>query len=206
MRDARGLVLIHPFDDPHVLAGQGTLGLELLDDVPDVGTVVVPIGGGGLISGVAIALRHLRPDVRIVGVEPEGAPTLTRALDAGGPVSLEQISTIADGLSAPFAGALTYEITRDLVDDVVLVSDAEIRDAMRALALRAKVVAEPAAAAGLAALLAGRVGARPGPGGGRGLRRQRGRRRRGLRAHDRRSQTKTWSPGRPSSGTPSNPR
>jgi len=163
VRDARGLVLIHPFDDPHVLAGQGTLGLELLDDVPDLGTVVVPIGGGGLISGVAIALRHFRPDVRIVGVEPEGAPTLTRALAAGGPVSLEQISTIADGLSAPFAGTLTYEITRDLVDDVVLVSDAEIRDAMRALALRAKVVAEPAAAAGLAALFAGRVAPTPGP-------------------------------------------
>jgi len=163
VRDARGLVLIHPFDDPHVLAGQGTLGLELLDDVPDVGTVVVPIGGGGLISGVAIALRRLRPEVRIVGVEPEGAPTLTRALAAGGPVSLERISTIADGLSAPFAGALTYETTRDLVDDVVLVSDAEIRNAMRALALRAKVVAEPAAAAGLAALIAGRVAPAPGP-------------------------------------------
>jgi threonine dehydratase len=163
VRDARGLVLIHPFDDPHVLAGQGTLGLEVLEDVPDVGTVVVPIGGGGLISGVAIALRHYRPGVRIVGVEPEGAPTLTRALAAGGPVSLEQISTIADGLSAPFAGALTYEITRDLVDDVVLVSDAEIRGAMRALALRAKVVAEPAAAAGLAALFAGRVAPAPGP-------------------------------------------
>ena len=163
VRDARGLVLIHPFDDPHVLAGQGTLGLELVDDVPDVGTVVVPIGGGGLISGVAIALRQLRPEVRIVGVEPEGAPTLTRALAAGGPVSLEEISTIADGLSAPFAGTLTYEATRDLVDDVVLVSDAEIRDAMRVLALRAKVVAEPAAAAGLAALVAGRVAPAPGP-------------------------------------------
>jgi threonine dehydratase len=163
VRDARGLVLIHPFDDPHVLAGQGTVGLELLEDVPDVGTVVVPIGGGGLISGVAIALRHLRPGVRIVGVEPEGAPTLTRALAAGGPVSLEQISTIADGLTAPFAGKLTYEATRDLVDDVVLVSDDEIRAAMRMLALRAKVVAEPAAAAGLAALMAGRVSPAPGP-------------------------------------------
>jgi threonine dehydratase len=163
VRDARGLVLIHPFDDPHVLAGQGTVGLELLDDVPDVGTVVVPIGGGGLISGVAIALRHLRPGVRIVGVEPEGAPTLTRALAAGGPVSLEQLSTIADGLSAPFAGTLTYETTRDLVDDVVLVTDDEIRRAMRMLALRAKVVAEPAGAAGLAALMAGRVAPAPGP-------------------------------------------
>ena len=163
VRDERGLVLIHPFDDPHLLAGQGTVGLEVLEDVPDVGTVVVPIGGGGLISGVAIALRHARPGVRIVGVEPEGAPTLTRALAAGEPVSLESISTIADGLSAPFAGALTYAAVRDLVDDVVLVTDDEIRHAMRLLALRAKVVAEPAAAAGLAALLAGRVAPAAGP-------------------------------------------
>jgi threonine dehydratase len=101
--------------------------------------------------------------VRIVGVEPEGAPTLTRALEAGAPVSLDGISTIADGLSAPFAGALTYELVRDLVDDVVLVSDDEIRGAMRLLALRAKVVPEPAAAAALAALLAGRVAPAPGP-------------------------------------------
>jgi threonine dehydratase len=163
VRDERGLVVIHPFDDPLVLAGQGTLGLELVDDVPDVGTVVIPIGGGGLISGASIALRHLRPGVRIVGVEPEGAPTLTRALQAGAPVPLETVSTIADGLSAPFAGALTHELVRDLVDDVVLVSDAEILAAMRLLALRAKVVAEPAAAAGLAALIAGRVAPAPGP-------------------------------------------
>jgi threonine dehydratase len=163
VRDERGLVLIHPFDDPLVLAGQGTVGLEVVDDVPDVGTVVIPIGGGGLIGGMAIALRHLRPGVRIVGVEPEGAPTLTRALEAEGPVPLETVSTIADGLSAPFAGGLTYEIVRDLVDDVVLVSDDEIMHAMRLLALRAKVVAEPAAAAGLAALLAGRVAPAAGP-------------------------------------------
>jgi threonine dehydratase len=163
VRDARGLVLIHPFDDPLILAGQGTLGLELVDDVPDVGTVVIPIGGGGLIGGVSIALRQLRPGVRIVGVEPEGAPTLTRALAAGGPVPLDDVSTVADGLSAPFAGALTYELVRDLVDDVVLVSDDEILEAMRLLALRAKVVAEPAAAAGLAALLAGRVTTQAGP-------------------------------------------
>jgi threonine dehydratase len=163
LRDERGLVLIHPFDDPLVLAGQGTVGLEVVEDVPDVATVVIPIGGGGLIGGMAIALRHLRPGVRIVGVEPEGAPTLTRALEAEGPVPLETVSTIADGLSAPFAGGLTYAIVRDLVDDVVLVSDAEILHAMRLLALRAKVVAEPAAAAGLAALLAGRVAPAAGP-------------------------------------------
>ena len=205
VRDARGLVLIHPFDDPHVLAGQGTLGLELLDDVPDVGTVVVPIGGGGLISGVAIALRQLRPDVRIVGVEPEGAPTLTRALAAGGPVSLEEISTIADGLSAPFAGALTYEI------------DARPRGRRRARVgrrdprrdARARPAGEGRRRAGCCrgprGAARGTRGACTGPGGGRGLRWQRGRRRRGDCAHIA-SQTKTWSPGRPSSGTPSNPR
>lgn len=163
VRDARGLVLIHPFDDPLVLAGQGTLGIEIVEDVPDVGTVVIPIGGGGLIGGVAIALRALRPGVRIVGVEPEGAPTMTRALAAGASVPLAEVSTIADGLSAPFAGVLAHELVRDLVDDVVLVSDAEILQAMQLLALRAKVVAEPAAAAGLAALLAGRVAPAPGP-------------------------------------------
>jgi threonine dehydratase len=163
VRDERGLVLIHPFDDPGVLAGQGTVALELLEDVPDVGTVVVPIGGGGLLGGMAIALRHARPGVRIVGVEPEGAPTLTRALAAGEPVKLDGISTVADGLSAPFAGRLTYELVRDLVDDVVLVSDDEILSAMRLLALRAKIVPEPAAAAGLAALLAGRVAPAEGP-------------------------------------------
>jgi threonine dehydratase len=163
VRDERGLVLIHPFDDPGVLAGQGTVALELLEDVPDVGTVVVPIGGGGLIGGMTIALRHARPGVRIVGVEPEGAPTMTRALAAGEPVSLETVETVADGLSAPFAGALTHALVRDHVDDVVLVSDDEIMGAMRLLALRAKVVAEPAAAAGLAALMAGRVAPAPGP-------------------------------------------
>jgi threonine dehydratase len=135
----------------------------VLEDVPEVGTIVVPVGGGGLLSGIAIALRAARPGVRIVGVEPEGAPTLTRALAAGEPVSLDAISTIADGLSAPFAGKLTYEAVRDLVDDIVLVSDAEILQAMKLLALRAKVVAEPAAAAGLAALIAGRVAPAPGP-------------------------------------------
>jgi threonine dehydratase len=163
VREERGLVLIHPFDDPRVLAGQGTVGLELAEQAPDVTTVIVPIGGGGLIGGVALALRHALPGARIVGVEPEGAPTLTRALEAGKPVALEHVSTIADGLSAPFAGALTHAIVRDLVDEVVLVTDDEIREAMRILALRAKIVAEPAAAAGVAALLSGRADPKPGP-------------------------------------------
>ena len=163
VRDERGLVVIHPFDDPLVLAGQGTLGLELVDDVPDVGTVVIPIGGGGLISGAAIALRHAAAGRAHRRCRAGGRADADACAAAGGPVPLEAISTVADGLSAPFAGGLTYEVVRDLVDDVVLVTDAEILAAMRLLALRAKVVAEPAAAAGLAALLAGRVAPVAGP-------------------------------------------
>jgi threonine dehydratase len=163
LRAERGLVLAHPFDDPHVLAGQGTVALELLEDVPQAATVVVPVGGGGLLCGMAIALRALRPDVRIVGVEPEGAPTLHRALAAGEVVHLHAISTIADGLSAPMAGTLTLPLARDLVDEIVLVSDAEIENAMRFVAERTKLLAEPGGAAGVAALMAGRLGAVKGP-------------------------------------------
>jgi threonine dehydratase len=163
LRAERGLVLAHPFDDRFVMAGQGTVALELLEDVPEAATVVVPIGGGGLIGGIAVALRARRPGVRIVGVEPEGAPTLTRALAAGDVVPLEEIRSIADGLSAPMAGRLTLPAVRDLVDDVVLVSDDEMREAMRFLALRAKIVAEPAGAAGVAALTTGKAGPLTGP-------------------------------------------
>jgi threonine dehydratase len=163
LRAERGLVLAHPFDDPHVLAGQGSVALELLEDVPQAATVVIPVGGGGLLCGMAIALRALRPDVRIVGVEPEGAPTLQRALAAGAVVNQHAISTIADGLSAPMAGTLTLPLARDLVDEIVLVSDAEIEHAMRFVAERTKLLAEPGGAAGVAALMAGRLGAVKGP-------------------------------------------
>jgi threonine dehydratase len=159
----RGLVFVHPFDDPGVIAGAGTVGLELVDDDrAEMEIVVVAIGGGGLISGIASALRARSPKTRIVGVEPEGAATLRKSLDAGRPMRLDTIDTIADGLTAPMAGEVTFPIVRDLVDDVVLVSDDEIRAAMRDLLSSAKLVAEPAGAAALAAVTAGRIGAQPG--------------------------------------------
>ncbi len=158
----RGLTLVHPYDEPLVMAGQGTVGLELADDVPDLDVVVVPVGGGGLISGVATALKALRPEVRVVGVEPEAGDDVARSLRAGRRLSVQVSPTIADGQQVPTAGELTWEVIHALVDDVVTVSDAEIVDAMRLLFERLKVVAEPSGACALAALLAGRVEARGG--------------------------------------------
>jgi threonine dehydratase len=159
----RGLVFVHPFDDARVAAGAGTVGLELIDDDhADMDIIVISVGGGGLISGIASALRARSPKTRIVGVEPEGAAAMRKSLDAGRPLRLDRIDTIADGLTAPMAGELTFPIVRDLVDDVVLVTDDEIRSSMRDLLSSAKLVAEPAAAAALAAVTAGRIGARRG--------------------------------------------
>jgi threonine dehydratase len=152
-----GTLIVSPFADPPVIEGQGTVGLEILEDVPDVEQVIVAIGGGGLIAGIAVALRALKPDVRIVGVEPEGAPTLTRALEAGKPVKLETVSTIADGLAAPFTNPLNVAIVQEHVDDVVLVTDDEIVEAMLMLLRVGKLVAEPAGSAALAALLTGKA-------------------------------------------------
>ncbi|MBX6366036.1 MAG: pyridoxal-phosphate dependent enzyme [Gemmatimonadetes bacterium] len=162
LRAAHGLTLVHPYDDPHVIAGQGTVGLEVIEDVPDADVVVVPVGGGGLISGIAAAVKALRPTARVYGVEPTGAAALTAALEAGHPVRLERVQTIADGLAAPITGALVLEHVRALVDDVVLLSDDEIAAGLRFLLERAKLLAEPAGAAAVAALLAGRIPLRPG--------------------------------------------
>lgn len=151
-----GRTFVHPFDDPVLQAGHGSLGLEVVEDLPGVGTVVVPVGGGGLISGVAAALG-----CRVVGVEPEAAPTVTDALAAGEPVRVEPRSA-ADGLNAPFTGAGTLAAVRALVDAVVLVSEAEIAEGMRFLYGRAKLACEPAGAAAAAALLAGKVEVEPG--------------------------------------------
>src|SRR3954447_855204 len=156
-QEAHGYVYVPPFDDPHVVAGQGTVGLEIMEDLPDAAAVIVPIGGGGLISGVATAVKGMRPDARIFGVEPEGAPGMSNSLAAGHAVHLDRVSTIADGLAAPFAGELTYSIVRELVDEVVLVSDAEIAAAVPLLVEAARIVPEPAGAAALGALLAGRI-------------------------------------------------
>jgi threonine dehydratase len=148
-----GRTLVHPFDHPRTIAGQGTVGLELLEDVPEVDVVVVPIGGGGLIAGVATAVAG---KARVVGVEPERSKAMHEALAAGEPVPVEPTS-VADGLSAPFAGTLALEIVRERVEDVVLVTDAEIEEAMRLLYTRAKLACEPAGAVSTAALLAGKV-------------------------------------------------
>jgi threonine dehydratase len=159
---AEGQVPVHPFNDPLVIAGQGTVGLEIVEDVPDLDAVIVPVGGGGLLAGVAIAVKEMHPGVRLIGVEPEGAPSLTRALTAGHVEPLSSVQSIADGLSAPFAGQLTLEIAQRYVDDVVLVSDQEIVQALILVLERTKFQVEPSGAAGIAALLARRCGLREG--------------------------------------------
>lgn len=156
-----GAVFVHPFDDPMLHAGHGSVGLEVLEDVPDAAAVVVPIAGGGLISGVAVAVKALRPDARVIGVEPEGAATMSVALTAGEVVPITP-RTIADGLAAPFVGEGTLAVCRELVDEVVLVRDDEIEEAFRLLYTRAKLACEPAGAATTAALLAGKVQHDPG--------------------------------------------
>ncbi len=159
---AEGQVPVHPFADPTVIAGQGTVGLEVLEDMPDLEAVIVPVGGGGLLAGVAVALKEQRPQVRVIGVEPVGAPGLSRALAAGHVTPLETLTTIADGLAAPFASDVTLEVAHRYVDDVVLVSDEEIVQALIVVLERTKLQVEPAGAAGVAALLAGRCRLREG--------------------------------------------
>jgi threonine dehydratase len=156
VRAARGLTFVHPFDDPVGLAGAGTVGLEIVEDAPDAEVVVVPAGGGGLLGGVASAVRQLSPAARIVAVE-------LAALAAGKPVPVPRpAGTLADGLTPPFVGARPLAIVRECVDEVVTVSEAEIIAAMRQLVTRAKLYVEGAGAAATAAVLAGRTGARAG--------------------------------------------
>jgi threonine dehydratase len=157
LRDQRGLTFVHPFDDPLIVAGAGTVGLEIMADAPNADVVVVPVGGGGLISGVAAAVKALSPRTRVYGVEPEGAPGLRRALDAGEVVRLEKLNTIAGGLAPPFAGQIALEHAQAFLSDVVLVRDADLLDGMRFILDRARLVIEPSAAAGVAALLTGRI-------------------------------------------------
>ena len=133
LEEERHLTFISPFDHPEVIAGAGTVALELLEQVPDLDAVVIPIGGGGLIAGMATAIKAIAPHIRIFGVEPEGAPSMRRSLDAGHAVRLESVRTIADGLAAPMAGELTYPIVRDSVENVILVTDDEIAAAVRAV-------------------------------------------------------------------------
>jgi len=162
IHDETGAHFLHPYDDDAMISGHGSLGLEILDEVPEADVIVVGIGGGGLISGVAVAAAAKKKGIRIIGVEPEGAPTMRTALDAGQPIALTSIKTIADGLAGPIAGTRGLDICQRLVEDVIVISDELIAEGMRFLAERAKLVAEPAGAAATAALLAGRVKLRPG--------------------------------------------
>ncbi len=158
IREARGLTFVHPFDDPVVLAGAGTAGLEIVEDLPEAALIVVPVGGGGLLGGVASAVKQLRPAVRVVAVELAAGPGLAPALAAGKPILVQRpADTLADGLTPPFVGALPLEIAKRLVDEIVTVTEEEIVAAMGLLATRAKLYAEGAGAAATAALLAGRV-------------------------------------------------
>jgi threonine dehydratase len=156
-----GRTLIHPFDAAPTIAGQGTVALEIVEDVPDVDLVVVPVGGGGLLAGIATAVSGLRPNARMVGVEPEHSTALHSALAAGKRVEVTP-SSIADGLSAPHAGRLALAIAQAQGIEVVLVSEEEIREGFRFLYERAKLACEPAGAVGVAALLAGKVALEPG--------------------------------------------
>ena len=147
------LTFVHPFDDAQVIAGQGTVGVEIVEQTPEVDVVVVPIGGGGLASGVAVAVKGLRPSVRVVGVEAEVLPCMLAAVDAGRPVTLEPANTIADGIAVKRAGDLTFDHVRALVDEIVTVSEEEIASAILYLLEREKTVAEGAGAVSVAALM-----------------------------------------------------
>ena len=156
IREAEGLAFCHPYDDPEVVAGHGTVGLEICEDVPDVDVVVVGVGGGGLISGVAAAVKARRPQAHVYGVEPVGSDAVSRAMAAGAVVRI-QPESVADGLGAPFAGVLTLAMARRHLDGVVLIDDATILAGLRFALERMKQVLEPAGAAALAAVLAGAV-------------------------------------------------
>jgi threonine dehydratase len=155
LREERGLTMLHPFDDPMLIAGHGTLGLEIEEELSGIDAVVCSIGGGGLCSGLGIALQH--SDIAVHGVEPTGAATMSRALEAGSPVRLDHVDTIADGLAPPFVGELNLAATRHHVESVVCVTDDEMRRAMRVILERTKNLVEPSGAAALAALLSGRL-------------------------------------------------
>lgn len=148
--EENGYIFIHPFNDRDVIEGQGTIGYEILEDLPDVDCILVPVGGGGLISGVALAAKELNPDIKIIGVEPEGAKTLRISLEKGCVTCLDKVSTIADGVAVKEAGDLTFEIVRNLVDDIIVVSDFEIMEAFLILLDKHKLVGENAGVLSLA--------------------------------------------------------
>jgi len=155
--DETGATLIHPFDDEDVIAGQGTIGLEILDQLSDADAVVVPIGGGGLISGVAYAIKHLNPNIKVYGVQAERAPAMAESRAAGRVVTLDSVSTFADGIAVKHPGDNTFAIIKDYVDDIVTVSEDEIATAILTLMEKQKLVAEGAGAVGVAAIMFGKL-------------------------------------------------
>ena len=153
LRDQMGYTFVHPFNDPKVIAGQGTIGLEILEEMPHIDAVVVPVGGGGLISGVAFALKTLRPDIKVFGVQAAGAPSMAKSMEKAERIHLDSVSTIADGIAVKEPGDLTYELCQKYVDEIVTVSDDEIAAAILALIEKQKLIAEGAGAAAVAAVM-----------------------------------------------------
>jgi threonine dehydratase len=158
----RGYTFVHPFDDPYVIAGQATIGMEILEDVPDVDVIAVQIGGGGLLSGVAAAIKLNKPSVRVIGVESASGPAMQLSIQQGKIARITRGVTIADGMGAPFVGELTLEHTKHFVDELVTVDDEEIKNAMRWILQRSKLLTEGAGAGGTAAFLSGKVVVKPG--------------------------------------------
>lgn len=157
LSEKRGLTLVPPFDHPHIIAGQGTVALEFLADIPDLDFLVAPIGGGGLISGCSIAAHAMRPALRIVGVEPETANDTFLSLKQGTIISTTLSRSIADGLLSPAPGRLTFPVMQQHLESVALVTDEQIAEAVRFMLIRMKLLVEPSGAAGVAALMAGKV-------------------------------------------------
>jgi threonine dehydratase len=152
IQEEEGRFLVHPFEGPLTALGTGTVALEFLEQAPDLDAVIIPVGGGGLCAGMAAAIKQMQPEVQVFGVEPEGADTMHRSFAAGEPQAIERVQTVADSLGAPMALPYSFELCRQNVDDLVLVSDAELREAMRLLFVGMKLACEPAGAAATAAL------------------------------------------------------
>jgi threonine dehydratase len=159
--EERGLTYIHPFDDPDLIAGQGTVGLEIMDDFPEVEVVVVPIGGGGLISGISMAVKSINPAIRVIGVESSGAPAMKRSVEAGHCITLDEVDCVIDGLRVKRVGEHTRSVVSRFVDEIVTLPDEQIFDAVLWVMARAKLVPEGAAAAPVGALLQGLIKAPP---------------------------------------------
>ncbi len=157
LRDKTGATFIHPFDDDDVIAGQGTIGLEILEQIADADAVVVPIGGGGLVSGVAFAIKHLRPDIKVYGVQAERAASMAKSIELGKQITLDTVSTFADGIAVKHPGDNTFRLINEYVDEIVTVTEDEIATAILTLMEKQKLIAEGAGAVGVAAVMFGKL-------------------------------------------------